>query len=107
SEHSTHPHEHHPDGHDHTPAATEAGIELDTASASAGGHHHEHHGHAGHGDHAEHAAAFGRLFWINLVLSIPVLLYSPTLQDWLRYSMPEFPGSDWIAPVLGTVVFIV
>lgn len=27
------------------------------------------------------------------------------VQHWLRFSMPEFPGSEWIAPVLGTVVF--
>jgi Cu2+-exporting ATPase len=25
---------------------------------------------------------------------------------WLRFSMPEFTGSDWIAPVLGVVIFI-
>ena len=41
---------------------------------------------------------FRRRFWVSLVLSIPVLLYSPMLQEWLGFSMPAFPGSDWIAP---------
>jgi Cu2+-exporting ATPase len=27
------------------------------------------------------------------------------VQEWLRFSMPEFPGSDLIAPVLGTIIF--
>ncbi len=27
-------------------------------------------------------------------------------QDLLGYSAPEFPGSEWIPPVLGTVIFI-
>lgn len=117
-------------GHDHTTApgahvghdnqrpqhpAADAGVQLDKASASAGGHHNHdaqtgndsRGGHSGHGGHEGHAAAFERLFWINLILSIPVLLYSEMLQDWLNFSMPEFAGSDWIAPVLGTVIFIV
>jgi len=33
------------------------------------------------------------------------VLYSEMVQEWLRFSMPEFPGSDWIAPVLGTFIF--
>lgn len=72
--------------------------------------HASHDAHAGlgaHGGHGGHAAAFQRLFWINLVLSIPVLLYSEMIQEWLRFDMPEFAGSDLIAPVLGTVVFVV
>src|SRR5665811_566564 len=87
--------------HDQASAAN-AGVELDKASAASGGDH-QHQEHGGHGDHA---AEFQRLFWINVVLSIPVLLYSNMIQDWLNFSMPGFAGSDWIAPVLGVVVFI-
>ncbi|MGI8976358.1 MAG: heavy metal translocating P-type ATPase, partial [Thermomicrobiales bacterium] len=95
--------QHHNDHSNHDAAsAPEGGVQLDKASASSGGEH-QHHGHGGHGDHA---AAFKRLFWINLVLSIPVLLYSEMIQMWLRFSMPEFTGSDWITPVLGIVVFV-
>ncbi|MCF2206412.1 copper-translocating P-type ATPase [Halobacterium salinarum] len=36
---------------------------------------------------------------------MPVLLYSETLQEWLGFSVPTFPGSEWIAPVFSVVVF--
>ncbi len=48
---------------------------------------------------------FRRRFWISLVLSIPVLVFSPTLQDWLGYTVPAFPGSEWVTPVFAVVVF--
>ncbi len=70
------------------------------------GHGHEGHGgHGGHGGHAGHEAMFRTRFWISLILSIPVVLSSHMIQDWFGYSMPDFPGSDWVAPVLGTVIF--
>jgi Cu2+-exporting ATPase len=49
---------------------------------------------------------FRQKFWISLVLSIPVLLFSPTIQSWLGYSLPEFPGSGWITPVFAVIVFL-
>jgi len=49
---------------------------------------------------------FRRRFWISLLLSIPVLVFSPTLQDWLGYTIPAFPGSDWITPVFAIIVFL-
>ena len=75
---------------------------------------HEHHGshehggtHAGHGDgHAGHAEIFRRRFWICLILSIPVVIYSEMIQDWFNYTPPSFTGSDLIAPVLGTIIFL-
>lgn len=62
--------------------------------------------HGGHGGHGAHAAAFARLFWVSLVLSIPVVLFSESVQGWLHFSLPSFPGSEWIGPVLGTIVFV-
>jgi Cu2+-exporting ATPase len=62
--------------------------------------------HKAHVDHTGHEQMFRRLFWISLVLSIPVLLYSPTLQDWLGFSMPTFPGSQWVTPVFSVIVFL-
>src|SRR5690349_15859519 len=50
-------------------------------------------GHAAHADHSGHEQMFRRRFWISLLLSIPVLLYSDTLQALLHFSMPAFPGS--------------
>ncbi|MGC4107984.1 MAG: heavy metal translocating P-type ATPase [Thermomicrobiales bacterium] len=73
----------------------------------------EHDAHGGHADHAGshhhhmgHAAMFRDRFWLSLILSIPVVLYSEMVQHWLGFTMPTFPGSDWIAPVLGTVIFL-
>jgi Cu2+-exporting ATPase len=63
--------------------------------------------HDDHGaDHSGHEQMFRRRFWVSLALSIPVLFYSPTLQDWLGYTAPAFPGSDWITPVFAIIVFL-
>ncbi|UPK74827.1 copper-translocating P-type ATPase [Nocardioidaceae bacterium SCSIO 66511] len=67
-----------------------------------GGHSHGGHSHGGHGDHA---AQFRDKFWLSLVLSIPVVFFSPMFADLLGYDRPTFTGVDWIAPVLGTIVF--
>ena len=45
-------------------------------------------------------------FWLSLALTIPIVLYSPMIQEWFGYTAPAFPGSEWVAPVLGTVIFI-
>ena len=60
---------------------------------------HEHMGHAAH----DHAAQFRDRFWLSLLLALPVVGFSPMFADLLGYSLP--PGTAWISPVLGTVVF--
>ena len=65
--------------------------------------HGDHDGHAAHTGHGDHVAQFRRLFWINLVIAIPVVASSPMFAMILGYSIP-----DWalvIAPVLGTVMY--
>ena len=64
-----------------------------------------HGGHGGHDDHGDHAEMFRRLFWRNLVLAIPVIAFSDMVQDWFGYTL-EFPGSSWIPPVLGTIIYL-
>ncbi len=64
---------------------------------------HEHDGHDGM--HEGHEATFRRRFFVSTLLSIPVLLYSETLQAWLGFSVPAFPGSEWINPVFAVIVF--
>ncbi|MGM0401500.1 MAG: heavy metal translocating P-type ATPase, partial [Chloroflexota bacterium] len=61
--------------------------------------------HGGHGGHAGHEQMFRRRFWINLVLTIPILLFSPMLQEWLGFSMPTFPGSRWVGALFAFAVF--
>ncbi|MDQ0850434.1 Cu2+-exporting ATPase [Arthrobacter sp. B3I9] len=60
-----------------------------------------------HGQHAGHSTAmFKDRFWLTLVLSVPVVFFSPMFGHLLGYMPPEFPGSVWIPPVLGTVIFL-
>lgn len=106
NEHAQHAHSH----HTQQPAP-------DTGNAMAIGHgamhaghgesagQEEHSGHGAHVDHIGHEQMFRKRFWISLVLSIPVLLYSQGLQMLLGYSMPAFPGSQWIAPIFSVIVF--
>jgi P-type Cu2+ transporter len=61
---------------------------------------------AGHEGHGDHAARFRDRFWLSLALTVPVVAYSGMVQDWLGFTPPQFPGSAWVAPVLGTVVFL-
>jgi Cu2+-exporting ATPase len=65
-----------------------------------------HDNHAAHVDHSGHEAMFRRRFWICLLLTIPVLLYSAHIQMLLGFEMPAFPGSRWLVPVLGTIIFL-
>lgn len=49
---------------------------------------------------------FKRKFWLALVLTVPVVLYSSTIHELLHFSMPAFPGSSWLPAVLGTAIFL-
>lgn len=68
---------------------------------------HEHHHEArGHDQHAGHSVAMFRdRFWLTLLLTLPTLLWGHMLPRLLRYQPPEFPGSRWIAPAFGVVVY--
>ncbi|WP_231554341.1 copper-translocating P-type ATPase [Halobellus rufus] len=55
--------------------------------------------------HEGHEQMFRRRFFVSTLLSIPVLLYSEMLQEWLGFSVPTFPGSEWINPVFAVIVF--
>lgn len=87
-------HDHSKMGHDeHTMADTHADHKSHATTTQS---HHDMHahashaghemgkesGHAGHVDHTGHEDMFRRRFWVSLLLSIPVLLYTPMLQMW-------------------------
>ena len=103
-------------GHDggHATGQHDTGHETagDHGLAPATGDHAAHGSQGGHGDHGghggghgDHAAMFRDRFWLSLALSIPVMIYSPMIQEWFGYSAPAFPGSGLVAPLLGTVIF--
>jgi Cu2+-exporting ATPase len=64
------------------------------------------HGHAAHGGHEDHVAQFRRLFWTMLVLATPTVALSGMFAMILGYTVPDFPGSQWVSPVLGTVMYL-
>jgi P-type Cu2+ transporter len=84
-----------PDAHDDTPDAHD-----DTPDA-----HDDRGGHAGHGGHDDHAAQFRDRFWLTVVLSVPVVVWAPMIQEWFGYTAPAVPGESLIAPVLGSIIF--
>ena len=93
-----------------TEAHTSHDPAVDPDGQTGGGHqgHGDHGGqddHGAHGGHEGHAEMFRRRFWVTLLLSVPVLLLSTTVQGWLGYQV-EFTGREWIVAGLGTVVFI-
>lgn len=56
--------------------------------------------------HAGHSVAMFRdKFWLSLILTVPVLAYSETIQRWLHFSPPVFSGSSYIPFVLSTIIF--
>ncbi|MXV62689.1 heavy metal translocating P-type ATPase [Natronorubrum sp. JWXQ-INN-674] len=66
---------------------------------------HDEHDHGDHVDHSDHEDMFRQRFFVCLVLALPVLYYSPMLQDWFGFTAVTFPGSGFVGPVLGVVVF--
>ncbi|WP_425564441.1 HAD-IC family P-type ATPase, partial [Sinomonas flava] len=83
--------------HDH------AGHDM-TAQLHAG--HDDPHAVHTHGEHAGHSVAMFRdRFWLTLGLSLVVVYFSPMFWHLFGAMPPMFPGSEWIGPVLGTVIF--
>jgi len=75
-------------------------------------HNHHEHEHDEHGEHQEHdkhaghsVAMFRDKFWLSLLLTIPVLLYSEMIQHWLGFTPPDFPGSQYVPFVFSTIIF--
>lgn len=112
-------HEHkHPSEHNQTETGTNHSEKMGTHqmehNAHSEGHknhdmkNEDHNGedHSGHVDHSGHEQMFRKKFWVSLILSIPVLFFSSSIQTWLGYNAPEFPGSTWITPVFAVVVFL-
>lgn len=44
-------------------------------------------------------------FWLSLILTIPVLVYSDMIQRWLDFTPPGFSGSEYVPFVFSTIIF--
>lgn len=59
-----------------------------------------------HDKHEGHSPnIFRTKFWVSLLLTIPVLYFSQTVQNLLGFSAWQFTGSSYIPAVLGIVIF--
>ena len=76
-----------------------------TDGHTAAGVNHDRGGHGGHRGHGDHVAEFRRLFWIMLVLAVPVVGLSDMFAMIIGYEVPAIPGVAWVPPVLGTVMY--
>jgi Cu2+-exporting ATPase len=108
--------------HDHLTrsAPPESGPEHDEQAARLGhdAHHthaehagrHDHGDHGGHGGHAahggDHVAMFRRLFWLMLVLAVPVVATSDIFAMVVGYTVPDLAWVAWVSPMLGTVMYL-
>ena len=97
--------EHDHDNHDHSNHTHHAD------HAGHGGHenHSGHEGHSGHNHHDHHAMMvrdFRKRFWISLGITVPILLFSPMIQQVVGLgSTLRFSGDLLISFILSTIVF--
>lgn len=103
-----HTHQHHQPGstqqHDHAAHGGHAGHDM-TAQLHAG--HGDPHAMHTQGEHAGHSVAMFRdRFWLTLGLSVVVVVFSPMFWRLFGAMPPAFLGSEWIGPLLGTVIFV-
>lgn len=73
-------------------------------------HHHEQHDHKGHKHHSHQdhhkmmIEDFRKRFWISLIITLPVLLLSPMIQQWLGLNW-QFRGSMYVLFGLSSIIF--
>ena len=61
-------------------------------------------GMAGHDHHKMMIADFRKRFWVTLVLTIPILFFSPMIQEFFGFNF-LLPGNQYILFALSTVVY--
>ena len=68
---------------------------------------HDHHrAHDAHDKHEGHSVAMFRdKFWWSVALTIPTIIWSPMVQQWLGYRAPVFTASRYIPALFGTILF--
>ena len=75
-------------------------LEKQTAASSKDHANMDHDRHAGHNTNM-----FKQKFWLSLLLTMPILYFSETIQDLLGYQAVSFDGSEIISALLGTFIF--
>jgi len=65
---------------------------------------HTHQQHDGH-DHGSMINDFKRRFYISLALTVPILLFSPMIQEMFHFKL-QFPGQMYLLFALSSILFI-
>ncbi|WP_205744799.1 heavy metal translocating P-type ATPase [Yimella sp. RIT 621] len=101
-------HESHPEAHatDHVHGRHPRDHQPRKAGHDAEHSHGEHRGHEGHEGHGDHVGKFRRLFWIMLVLAVPVVGFNNMFADLIGYDLPDGGWASWVSPALGTVMYL-
>ncbi len=72
--------------------------QTDVHDAAPGANHDKHEGHS--------PEMFRDRLWVSLVLTIPILYFSDQIQAWFGFEAITFAGSQWVSPILSTVLFV-
>jgi Cu2+-exporting ATPase len=59
-----------------------------------------------HDHHAMMETDFKRRFIVSLIITIPVLFLSPTIQNWFNFDIPRFPGYNIVLFILATIIAV-
>jgi Cu2+-exporting ATPase len=66
--------------------------------------HHEHHGHHDHTEHHKYMVEdFKKRFFVSIIITVPILLLSPLIQNFLNYTL-TFSGDKYLMFVLSSFV---
>ena len=85
-----------PPGHEMRPGMEHGGHAMHMPAGGAG--------HTAHGGHMAMIEDFKRRLVVCLILTVPIIILSPTIQDFFRYRL-DFPGSTYVQFLLSTAVF--
>ena len=90
--------------HDHTPTPVahhdthhDRMGDVDEAAPAEGQSGHGHADHGGHTGHGDHVTRFRRLFWIMLILAVPVVGFSMMFSMLLGYPLPDAAWVGWVS----------
>lgn len=96
-------HEHH--GHHAHQKATNQAHEHHTEMHKTASKQHKKTDHQGHDEHAgHHTGDFLKRFWLCLVITIPVLLLSHMIQQWIGFQL-TFTGDRYVLLALSSCIF--
>lgn len=89
-------HDSHDHSHDHSPEQHHESMNHGNPSGD---------GHQDHSNHHQHMIAdFKKRFWVSLILTVPVLLFSDMIQQWLGFSI-QFPSKSYVVLALSSLLF--